>query len=68
VPNRPSGDGPGPGPHGEDPVRLHAPTGQAGQDRTDRQRIGRKAARRADRYGKTPPGERLAAVMAMKTE
>ena len=52
------------------PDRMHW-AGHAGRDRTDRQRIKRKAARWAENYRKMPPGERLAvvsAVMAVEAE
>ena len=52
------------------PDRMHW-AGHAGRDRTDRQRIRRKAARWAEGYRKMPPGERLAvvsAIMAVEAE
>ena len=52
------------------PDRMHWAV-MAGRNRTDRQRMKRKAARWAEAYGRMPPGERLAvipAIMAVEAE
>ena len=46
------------------PERMHW-ADHPGQNRTDRQRIKRKAARWAEAYRKMPPGERLAVISAI---
>ncbi len=53
-----------------EPGRMHSAS-HAGRNRTDRQRIKRKAARWAAGYRKMPPGERqamLAAIMTVEAE
>ena len=49
------------------PDRMHW-TDHAGRDRTDRQRMKRKAACWAEGYRKMPPGERLAVVVSAITD
>ena len=49
------------------PDRMHWAS-HAGRDRTDRQRIKRKAASWAERYRAMPPGERLAVLAAIMAE